>query len=162
MILDLKCTAHVAAKWAYVVLLGIVLVACSLSATGQAQISYLGTWGSQGTGNGQFEDPWSVAVGPTGNVYVSELLNFSGPGEENRIQEFDRSGNYLAQKNGGYVVSTAVSNAGTLYYAAASQEVIADTSDLQVDLSYWVNNWDIMTLAVAPNGNVLVGSRHDV
>ena len=47
-------------------------------------------WGTQGTGNKQFEHPYGVAVGPCGNVFVSDTIN------EN-IQEFDTSGNYLGQ-----------------------------------------------------------------
>lgn len=41
----------------------------------------LGAWGLPGTGNGQFDEPWGVAVGPLGDIYVADSLN-------GRIQAF--------------------------------------------------------------------------
>ena len=47
------------------------------------------TWGSSGNGDGQFNDPTSVAVDPTTNkVYVVDPRN-------RRIQEFDSDGKFL-------------------------------------------------------------------
>jgi len=43
--------------------------------------TYLTQWGSQGSGDGQFYYPNSVAIDAAGNVYVSEQ-------ENNRIQKF--------------------------------------------------------------------------
>jgi DNA-binding beta-propeller fold protein YncE len=48
----------------------------------------LATWGSGGTGDGQFRDPTSVAVDPTNKVYVADPLN-------SRIQVFDSNGKFL-------------------------------------------------------------------
>lgn len=50
----------------------------------------LASWGSQGSGAGQFQEPWGVAVGPGGAVYVADTWN-------HRIQKFDRDGKFLAQ-----------------------------------------------------------------
>ena len=47
------------------------------SATG----TFLGKWGSQGDGDGQFKSPSGVAVGPDGTVYVADTGN-------HRIQRF--------------------------------------------------------------------------
>jgi len=47
-------------------------------------------WGSQGKGNGQFQDPRGIAVDETGNIYVAHSGN-------NRIQKFDSNGNFLTQ-----------------------------------------------------------------
>ena len=49
----------------------------------------LTTWGSKGNGDGQFDDPTSVAVDPTTNkVYVADPRN-------KRIQVFDSDGKFL-------------------------------------------------------------------
>ena len=51
----------------------------------------LTAWGSKGTGDGQFDDPTSVAVDPTTNkVYVADPRN-------NRIQVFDANGKFLTK-----------------------------------------------------------------
>jgi len=47
-------------------------------------------WGSVGSGPGQFNRPWSVAVDGSGNVYV-------GDNDNNRVQKFDSSGGYITQ-----------------------------------------------------------------
>jgi len=51
----------------------------------------LSTWGTKGTGDGQFDDPTSVAVDSTTNkVYVADPIN-------GRIQIFDSNGKFLAK-----------------------------------------------------------------
>jgi len=54
------------------------------SATG----TFLGAWGSQGTGDGQFDSPRGVAVAPDGTVYVADSRN-------SRIQRFSATGTFL-------------------------------------------------------------------
>jgi len=48
------------------------------------------SFGSFGTGDGQFNVPGDVAVDDNGNIYVADDYN-------HRIQKFDSDGNYLAQ-----------------------------------------------------------------
>jgi hypothetical protein len=50
--------------------------------------NFLLTFGTQGSGNGQFSLPFGVAVDSTGNIFVADAGN-------NRIQKFDKSGNFL-------------------------------------------------------------------
>jgi DNA-binding beta-propeller fold protein YncE len=51
----------------------------------------LSTWGTKGTGDGQFDDPTSVAVDSTTNkVYVADPIN-------GRIQIFDSNGKFIAK-----------------------------------------------------------------
>jgi DNA-binding beta-propeller fold protein YncE len=72
------------------VALGIVL-AVALSGGASASLGFESQFGSQGTGNGQFESPFGVAVDPgTGDVYVTDLGS-------NRVEKFDSNGDYLAQ-----------------------------------------------------------------
>ncbi|MFC2019730.1 SBBP repeat-containing protein [Chloroflexota bacterium] len=47
-------------------------------------------WGSQGSGDGQFDQPSGVAVDASGNVYVTGWAN-------QRIQKFDSDGNFITK-----------------------------------------------------------------
>ena len=78
-------------------------------------------WGSQGTGQGQFDDPTSVAVDArTNKVYVADPRN-------KRIQIFDSSGKLLDKwlvpewgQPQGYEDLAVDSNAGRLYASSAN------------------------------------------
>jgi predicted outer membrane repeat protein len=50
-----------------------------------------GIVGSRGTGDGQFECPWGIAVGWDGNVYVTEF------GSTDRVQVFDKKGKFVTK-----------------------------------------------------------------
>ena len=56
------------------------------SATG----TFLGRWGSQGSGDGQLHNPQSIAVAPGGDVYVGERWN-------NRVSRFSATGVFLGK-----------------------------------------------------------------
>ena len=81
-------------------------------------IGFLAQWGSQGSGNSQFDSPVGVAVDGNGNVYVAEYYN-------HRIQKFDAGGAYVGQwgSNGsgngqfGYPIGVAVDGSGNVYVA---------------------------------------------
>jgi DNA-binding beta-propeller fold protein YncE len=64
---------------------GLVSLAACASASG---FGFVRSWGTEGTGSGQFESPSAVAVDTAGNVYVADTAN-------NRIQKFDSQGNFL-------------------------------------------------------------------
>lgn len=57
-------------------------------AEGRVELRAEAVWGTVGTEPGQFNHPRGVAVGPEGNVYVVDSDN-------NRVQVFDPSGNFL-------------------------------------------------------------------
>lgn len=54
-----------------------------------SDLALQGSWGSPGTGNGQFDAPTGIAVDATGNVYVMDSGNA-------RVQKFDSSHTFLA------------------------------------------------------------------
>ena len=51
---------------------------------------YLGQFGSNGTGNGQFKAPRGIGIDSEDHIWVAD-------GKEGRVQEFDREGKYLGQ-----------------------------------------------------------------
>ncbi len=52
--------------------------------------TFLGKWGMQGTGDGQFNFPTGVATDTQGNVYIADSGN-------DRIQRFDSNGTFLGK-----------------------------------------------------------------
>lgn len=72
------------------VILALVSLLACLAADAQT-VRFLDSFGTGGTGNGQFNQPTYVAVNSaTGQVYVADQFN-------NRVQRFDSAGNYQAQ-----------------------------------------------------------------
>ena len=51
---------------------------------------FLFQWGSHGSGSGQFNYPYGIAVDGTGNVFVQEYFN-------HRIQKFNSTGAFISQ-----------------------------------------------------------------
>ena len=83
-------------------------------------------WGSKGNGDGQFDDPASVAVDPaTNNVYVADPRN-------GRIQVFDSNGKFLTKwlipewrgKPFGFEDLAIDSKAGRLYASSTNINVV--------------------------------------
>jgi DNA-binding beta-propeller fold protein YncE len=72
---------------------------------------FLLQWGSQGSGQGQFNKPTGVAVDPNGNVYVTDRDNA-------RVQIFDSNGNWLQ-------TVTTIDPGGPILHAFQSPEDIA-------------------------------------
>ncbi len=58
-------------------------------ASGDLRYVLVGTWGSGGTAPGEFSAPIGVAIGPAGDVYVTDSGN-------NRIQRFRPDGTFVA------------------------------------------------------------------
>jgi len=56
--------------------------------------NFITAWGSYGTGNGQFEGAYGVAVGPDDSVYVTEARWLEASA---RVQKFDKNGLFITQ-----------------------------------------------------------------
>ena len=72
------------------VLGSLVILQTQLINSASAEVTFLNTWGSSASGNGEFSYPWGIALSDTGQVYVAD-------GENHRIQRFDADGNYQLQ-----------------------------------------------------------------
>ena len=62
----------------------------ALAAPAAAAPAFITQWGSLGSADGQFREPYGVAVDQAGNVYVADSLN-------HRIQKFSASGAFIAK-----------------------------------------------------------------
>jgi flagellar hook capping protein FlgD/NHL repeat-containing protein len=69
---------------------------------------FLRLFGSLGSGNGQFNRPYRVAVDGADNVYVTDTFN-------GRVQKFSRMGTYLAQWPDAGLKGIAVDRQGHVY-----------------------------------------------
>ncbi len=73
--------------------LGLLLMP-GVQATGQYTL--VKTWGSHGSGDLQFTDPWGIAVDPAGFLYVADTRAFTNPGNW-RIEKYTLNGNYVTE-----------------------------------------------------------------
>ncbi len=130
------------------------------SATG----TFLGAWGSTGSGEGQFGHPSGIAVAPDGTVYVADTGN-------HRIQRFSATGTFLgawgSKGSGDGQFNTpsgiAVTSDGTVYVADTGNHRIQRFNATGVFLGKWGSfgsgdgqfDWP-EGIAVAPDGTVYV------
>jgi len=122
-----------------------------------ASVTFLGSWGSQGSSDGQFKRPSGVAVGPDGTVYVADSGN-------SRIQRFSASGTFLG-KWGSYGGSgdgrfiepegIAVAPDGTVYTSDLFDDRIQRFNATGAFLGEWQVN-PPSNVGVAPDGTVYV------
>jgi DNA-binding beta-propeller fold protein YncE len=86
--------------------------------------SYVTQWGGfpTGPGPGQFKGPVKVAVNQVGNLYVTDSGN-------NRIQEFDSSGNYLNEWGSGELDDPLGVAAGMTVEPPLPYVIVADSGN---------------------------------
>ena len=73
-----------------VLLLLILLGAAVHVVSAEETYPFTAKWGSMGFTDGQFYNPWGIAVDGAGNVYVADTAN-------NRVQKFDAAGNFITK-----------------------------------------------------------------
>jgi sugar lactone lactonase YvrE len=125
-------------------------------------------WGSQGAGDGQFNEPWGlvaggVAVDAMGNVYAANIFN--------RIHKFDSDGNLLMEwgsegsGDGQLFVphDVAVDKSGNVYVADTGNHRIQKFTSEGIYITKWgtpgIGNDQISNpfgVDVGPDGNVYV------
>ena len=76
-----------------VLLLLVLLGAAVHAASAEETYALTAKWGSMGFADGQFFNPWGIAVDGAGNVYVADTAN-------SRIQKFDAAGNFITKWGG--------------------------------------------------------------
>ncbi|MGA3192837.1 MAG: carboxypeptidase regulatory-like domain-containing protein [Candidatus Bathyarchaeia archaeon] len=92
--------------------------------------TFLKTWGSYGSGIGEFNNPTAVAVDSYGHVYVADAGN-------NRVEEFDNDGDFVAQFGGvgsgtgqfGWTCGVAVDAYGDVYVSDWTNSRIVEFSE---------------------------------
>jgi len=106
-----------------------------IASMAHAEITFLNTWGTLGSDDGQFNYPSDVALSPSGQVYVTDGLNY-------RIQRFDADGTYETkwgskQDVNGFDVplSVAVSPSGLVY---STDELFAQVHKFDADGNFLV------------------------
>ncbi|MGE0812362.1 MAG: peptidyl-alpha-hydroxyglycine alpha-amidating lyase family protein [Vicinamibacterales bacterium] len=73
--------------------------------------TYVGEWGTKGSGPGQFSEPHTIAMDSRGRLFV-------GDRENNRIQIFDQAGTFLAEwRQFGRPSGIAITKDDTIYVA---------------------------------------------
>ena len=101
----------------------VIFVSLAAAIAVLASISFVSTWGTSGTGDGQFLTPTGIAVDAAGSVYVAE-------GNGNRVQKFDSAGVLLLKfgtggaANGGLVSPSGIAtdSAGNIYVSDSSED----------------------------------------
>lgn len=131
--------------------------------------NFLLTWGSEGSGEGQFGDILNpregrLAVDTQGNVYVIDLKN-------SRVQKFDSNGNYLTQwgtkgySEGQFTepFDIAADQHNNIYVSDAGNNTIQKFDETGRFLLRWGGYGhehgefsDVYSVAIAPDGSVLV------
>ncbi len=134
---------------------------------------FLDTWGTLGSGGGQFIDPISIAYHPDGYIYVadsgwSEIL-YDGV---NRVQKFTLEGKYAGEFGNWYSDEVnrspqgmAIDNIGNLYIAILEEGNINWVYKYNANdelMTYWkinqVEGWkkdEIVDISIEPDGNIL-------
>jgi DNA-binding beta-propeller fold protein YncE len=87
--------------------------------------TFVTKWGTQGSGDGQFESPFGIAVDISGNVYVADTFN-------DRIQKFSSAGSFVTKwgssgsEDGQFFHPSgiAVDSSGNVYVAEESNHRI--------------------------------------
>lgn len=129
-------------------------LASSPPASAQVPV-YLSQWGSLGSGPGQFNDPWGVALDPTGSfVYVTDHGN-------HRVEKFKSDGTFITQwgsfgAGGGTFAgpeAVAVDAAGNVYVTDHDNSLIQKFDSN----GGFITQWGAVTRCVAADDSHVYG-----
>ena len=141
------------------VIASLVILQSPMIRPASAEITFLNKWGENGDGDGQFNQPSSVAVSASGHVYVADDT-------DERIQRFDADGAYQTQwgasgdGNGQFKNATnmAVSASGRVYVVDGNNRIQRFDADGAYQTQFGESgNGDgqfdrLIAVAVAANG----------
>ena len=124
-----------------------------------AEITFLNTWGTLGSGDGQFNNPIGLSIANTGEVYVADNTN-------HRIQWFNEKGEYLGQYgnfgsgNGQFMYpwDVAVSAAGQVFVADRNNNRIQKFDEIGGYLGQWSTAGNPEGVAVSLQGHIFVSA----
>ena len=127
-------TVHAMLASGLMVLASLVVLQTQLVSSASAEVTFLNKWGSYGTGDGEFNYPWGIALSDTGQVYVTDKNN-------HRIQRFDADGNYETKWGSfgsgdgelAYPSSIAITLTGQVY--------VVDTSNNRIQRVFDSDAW---------------------
>lgn len=89
--------------------------------------NFITKWGRKGGGDGEFDSPSAIALGPDGSVYVKDLLNW-----EERIQKFDGQGKFVGRWGSRGVGDGQFSGVSGIAVGPDGSVYIADAGNLRV------------------------------
>lgn len=115
---------------------------------------FLLAWGSQGSGPGQFDRPWGVAVDGAGMVYVGDAHNF-------RIQVFSGTGDWIREMQADRLepLALAVDANGNVFVTTFQNQFLKYASNgALVGLWGGIGGFGV---AVDPSGNVYVADTNN-
>jgi len=133
-----------------------------LTFTTKGAVTYHSSFGSSGTGNGQFAYPGDVAVDASGNLWVADAYN-------HRIQKFSSSGTYLSQfgtkgsANGqlNTPIAVAIDSGGNLWVADHGNHRIQKFSSARTYLSKFGSYGSTNGLFNGPEG-IAIDSKDNI
>jgi len=104
--------------------------------------------GSQGSGDGQFSEPWDIAFdNSSGNVFVSDTNNL-------RVQVFDSSGNYLYQFSTGSAHQGLAVNSDNFVYVSGREVGVFDVQGNKIADLTLTDNYYPRNIAIDGNNRV--------
>lgn len=111
----------------FAVILGILVIPYqSVRAYGATEApAYVSQFGSAGSGDGQFSNPYGIAMDSQDNLYVADRLN-------HRVQKFDSNGNFLLKFGSSGSGDGQLSSPRGIAVDASGNIYIADTSNHRV------------------------------
>jgi PKD repeat protein len=128
-----------------------------------SQGTLITSWGTYGTGNGQFNGVYGVAVDTGGYVFVTDMWN-------HRIQKFSSAGTFITQwgtagtGDGQFNTPTgvAVDNLGYVYVVDANNERVQKFSSIGTYITQWGARSGATWIAADASGHVYVSDSNNL